>query len=580
MRYTLFDSILVRFSLHTGKKSEYISQKIRKSTENMGVKSEAKSSNIVTPVYLLYLIKSDHQEISNKRSRIQLLKITFMIIQVRGLTRWIFRNLAHSKLITVSEISNMSRTKLFFFLVRNRQIWMRAISPHIFYGKLTKNDYSKAKKVYLNDFLQYHKKFRIKNDSVYLLENSNRIKVKVYNNQFSSNFLGKFAQKNPRQLIDYLTRFDYPAAILNELKEEFPFLYDELTTKIVIRYEFLPNSDKSFDDIVFGYSSEEKTWIKLSNIEIWHQRFIMSHGKWLIPDVAMNPTRHFVGGQWQFVKSLKNESDRCIIRRPSGKKIEIKSGILLASRLDENWFHLIMDSLPRLYFMRKVPAKVPLIIRDDLPRTSRTFLEKFAGRELIEIPSESVVNVQSLYTVSARSVIFDSNLMKSDSIPAYSSGTILKVRNWIVNQSNLVLQQPKQGGKFFVSREAKHRNLQNQESLEKTFESQGFSIKKTNDSFFRRQISFFANADVVATPGGAMLANIIFMDSKSTIVILRSFRNDVKNIWRELAQIVGVNCIEIKGIPLYIGANKLRRVHSDFYVSHKRVLSKLSSLNP
>jgi hypothetical protein len=81
----------------------------------------------------------------------------------------------------------------------------------------------------------------------------------------------------------------------------------------------------------------------------------------------------------------------------------------------------------------------------------------------------------------------------------------------------------------------------------------------------------------VVAPGGAALANIIFMPG-SVVVVLRSRRNSDLGLWVKLAKAVGVNCIEVTGMPTYFGPGKLRRMHSDFYISSRKLRKVLASV--
>ena len=74
------------------------------------------------------------------------------------------------------------------------------------------------------------------------------------------------------------------------------------------------------------------------------------------------------------------------------------------------------------------------------------------------------------------------------------------------------------------------------------------------------------------------MANIIFMPEGSTVVVLRSWRNSDLGLWVKLADAMNVNCIEVTGVPTYFGPGKLRRMHSDFYISPRKLRKVLASV--
>ena len=132
--------------------------------------------------------------------------------------------------------------------------------------------------------------------------------------------------------------------------------------------------------------------------------------------------------------------------------------------------------------------------------------------------------------------------------------------------------------KIALSRMSTTRNVQNWVSLTPLIESFDFSIHDLNSNFFKSQIATFHQTRVILAPGGAALANIVFMQEESYVVVLRSWRNRDVSLWKKLAEAMNVNCVEIVGIPTYFGPGKLRRRHSDFYVSPRKLRRVLTSV--
>jgi hypothetical protein len=89
-------------------------------------------------------------------------------------------------------------------------------------------------------------------------------------------------------------------------------------------------------------------------------------------------------------------------------------------------------------------------------------------------------------------------------------------------------------------------------------------------------VRFFAEANTIVSPGGAVLANIIFMQRGSRVVSIRSWRGADVPLWKQLAEACEINHSEVIGIPSYFGSKPLLRAHSNFYVPLKRIKKELN----
>jgi capsular polysaccharide biosynthesis protein len=301
----------------------------------------------------------------------------------------------------------------------------------------------------------------------------------------------------------------------------------------------------------------------------------------IVIDSTMHPRQEFVAGQWQFVKSFEKTTNTCLIKRPTEKTRHLESAIFLIGRCDENWYHFIIDTVPRILFTTDIPSNVPLIIRADIPENFKLVLSSLTERDIIEIELEENVEVQTLYVVPGRSSAFDSQPPSGTSYVEFSPSVLNGIKALLVDPAiefDLNRQTNLYPGKIALSRSSTTRNVQNWFSLKSLIESFAFAIYDLDPDFFKNQIAAFARATIVVSPGGAAIANVIFMPLGSSIVVLRSYRNKDLRLWKKLASAMKVNCIEVTGIPTYFGPGKLRRMHSDFYISPRKLRRVLTSV--
>ena len=331
---------------------------------------------------------------------------------------------------------------------------------------------------------------------------------------------------------------------------------------------------ESTSDLQSGYQV-------LDDIQIWHQRFVISKKGLIVFDSTMHPRQEFVAGQWQFVKSFEKTTNTCLIKRPTEKTRHLESAIFLIGRCDENWYHFIIDTVPRFLFTNDIPSNVPLIIRADIPENFKLVLSSLTERDIIEIALEENLKVQTLYVVPGRSSAFDSQPPSGTSFVEFSPSVINRIKALLVDPAielDVNRHTYPYPEKIALSRSSTTRNVQNWFSLKSLIEGFGFAIHDLNPDFFKNQIAAFARAKIVVSPGGAAVANVIFMPLGSSIVVLRSYRNKDLRLWIKLASAMKVNCIEVTGIPTYFGPGKLRRMHSDFYISPRKLRKVLVSV--
>jgi capsular polysaccharide biosynthesis protein len=142
---------------------------------------------------------------------------------------------------------------------------------------------------------------------------------------------------------------------------------------------------------------------------------------------------------------------------------------------------------------------------------------------------------------------------------------IQKQREWILQSFPLKKSQV-YPVRIFLSRRASYRNLLNIEAVSRLLRRYEFQVVEPDESFYLNQARFFSEVNTVFSPGGAVLANIIFMQKGSKVVSIRSWRGTDVPLWKLLSYACEVNHSEVVGIPTYFGFKLLARQHSNFFV--------------
>lgn len=501
-------------------------------------------------------------------------RIIFYIFSIRALTRTlIFTTQAIPK---SNEIYELSRVKLAKQLLKNHKLVFANLVAHLSFDYLNFEEYSSRR---LLSPMHFGNKFlseRLINHHTYTIENIKRrkffLKFKSIDNG-SNPILDEFISWDLSIFIKFYKSNNLEAVAKLYLQNNYPLLFNEINKYVEIDYINHELSDFTFDDVykARGLNSYE---IILDG-EIWHQRFIFVENKIINFDATASPTQKFVAGNWPFsAGDRKNLGVQVILKAPD-VSVNLSEAIYLMGRCDENWYHFVLDTAPRLLFFEDIPPSVPILVRWDLPSTTKEFLKKLTPRKVIEVEPDETVKVSQLYVCPGRSTVFDYIPSKGVNWTEFSP-LVLKLFRHKVLDSLGVRSDCQSEPRITFERKSATRNILNWKAVHKILQDFSFQTLNFDLKFYREQVKIFHDAKFVVASGGAVLANIIFMKPGAKVLVLRSWRGNKINLWKELSESVNLKYFEVKGLPSYYGFNFLPRIHSDYYISLRKLRRILS----
>lgn len=502
------------------------------------------------------------------------IRIFRRILKTRGLLRWICFRLFQSE---IKKPYQISRINLTLQLLRN---WHKFRVKVLNRLQVTDLNLLHDFEIDTYEYTHPHSWMKFNLDTVYLLnEDGKQYYKKSLSNQIENN-----------SLLGQIIIWDSSIAI--KLIREVPILssthifldtlenYPEFKSQLESRKEFsireIEFSRSNFDELL--ELKNDRRVQTISNVEIWHQRFIIRDQDWFSCDITTSPFTKFVAGHWQFIDQISKSHSKVAIKIPARDSVlKFDQAIMLLGRADENWYHLVLDTLPRYLFMRDIEVSIPVLIRNDLPETSKDFLVKLISHNIVWVSPRDVVEVKKLYFVSARSTVFDSPPLEPLPEVSFSPNTIKVLRNFVLSKLSIE-SSSKHSHSIFLPREAKYRMISNQKQITHVLAKYKLRVVPVDQDFFLNQVGIFDAAKLVISPGGAILANMIFMKPGNTIVSIHSSRNLEMQLWRKLALACNLQFEEVIGIPVHYGLNRLARLHSNFYVSRRAIRRKLKGL--
>ena len=404
-------------------------------------------------------------------------------------------------------------------------------------------------------------------------KHSQSFKMKIEQHRDSKHsVIHDFVQWNSNLYIKFIKKYNLEQQI-DSLYTGYNLLFNESSKFRIINVLDHQMSNSTFDEIYEKNGLNH--YVIILNAEIWHQRFIFTQNVMINLDATASPSLAFVAGNWPFIWKVKGNPSKYKIVSPYGSPLRIKEAIYLIGRVDENWYHFLLDTAPRMLFLDNVPMSVPVLIRNDIPQTFKDLLRAITTRKMIEIDAADFVEVEVLYVLPGRSTASDSRLPKGANWVEFSPVVLNLFRNKVLESMSI---GPNQALKRRISfnRKSTVRNVINWGKIRQELDHFSFDDISFDSKFFRSQVQIFSNSNVVVSPGGAVLANIIFMDPGSKVFALTSFRGQNVELWRKLSESLDLKYVSVKGIPTYWGFRHLRKLHSNFYISPRKLRRILS----
>lgn len=305
---------------------------------------------------------------------------------------------------------------------------------------------------------------------------------------------------------------------------------------------------------------------------------IVSHNDTILYDELALTDRDRYTNKSPVVKFISD--DFIVIEKNASLLRHIKKGIHFTKDHSSNYFHWLVECLPRLLLVNQLPElnNVPLLVDENISlqqREALNFLNE-DNREIITIRYKKSHFVEKLFYPSQLSVIHDN--MKSpvqhNKDVYYSPLAVNFVRNFFLQK----LKVSHESGlrKLYVSRNnAQYRKLINAEEIEELMLSQGFEIIFPERLTFAGQVKLFSQAKMVVGQTGAGMANLLFVPKDCQVLIFSSDDKQTNlHIFNALCDQIGVDA------KFLIGKTASHcegySMHSDFTVDTKLLMNYLS----
>ena len=215
----------------------------------------------------------------------------------------------------------------------------------------------------------------------------------------------------------------------------------------------------------------------------------------------------------------------------------IKNSFLLGSNPADNFFSNLIFFLPRIFFNNE--KKIHLVIHRNLSNKFRNLIKFICELREIDV-SFSFVD-DGFYK------------FESCSIPQFLDiNTSINVLKFFIDKILINISVKKFRPKIYIRRDnANYRKILNEADLIEKLRKQDFEIINPQHFEIIEQMKIFSNAELIMSPHGSNLSNIIFCKKGTKVIeISPDFTNDyeknIANRYKNLSEIVNLNFKNIK----------------------------------
>jgi len=260
---------------------------------------------------------------------------------------------------------------------------------------------------------------------------------------------------------------------------------------------------------------------------------------------------------------------------------KLKSGIVISCDHDNNYFHWLVECLPKLLFVDicKNYYSYPLLIPSGLHENLKMALYRLNinNHPIICLDPGTAYHVNHMIFPSALSRVIDRYMGQA----VFGTDIVLS-QKWVSKVGDLLRKNEpsnkKPWRKLYLTRRKGARALGNQMEIELVLTENGFEIIELDDASLDYQIELFSQASVIVAPTGAALTNMLLCQLGTKVIIFMS-NHETTNFyfWSNLGRIAKVDVKIIVGERLFNLTNYWS-VHDDYSIDPETLRKEIENI--
>lgn len=250
-----------------------------------------------------------------------------------------------------------------------------------------------------------------------------------------------------------------------------------------------------------------------------------------------------------------------------GGAIKVQKGIAITGVSDTNYYHWLIEIIPQIFLIEQLsePLKsFPILISEkikEIPSIYEVFNNLLIENEIIFLKSNQKYIISKLVVFTSPNLML-THLKETNFSPVESSYVNAKslwllrenVLGWLKTNEQLTCNTPKY---IFLARRGIIRKY-NQDEVAQLLHSFDFSIIFLEDLSFSEQVSYIQGADIIISPSGAGLANLVFAKEGTQVLYWAALSNGNASCFSNLARAMN---IDLDCIGYNVSSNSTRETY-------------------
>ena len=226
-----------------------------------------------------------------------------------------------------------------------------------------------------------------------------------------------------------------------------------------------------------------------------------------------------------FKGSIANNSSYILCHKNKYDKAKLNKIIYLSGSYDNNWYHWLIEILPKLYLIKKYinDYKTYDLVISESVFASKTHMESL---KLIA-KNDKIVLIKPGVFYKAKEILYVETPANSDFETKKPLKYVLKNGNFYAEvlksyklfMEKQILRSEKKFGKYIYLYRNQNTRKFNQNEIINLIRLYGFEVVDTAKLSFSDQVNLFKHAEIILGASGAAWTNIIFSSSKTKALI-------------------------------------------------------------
>lgn len=258
---------------------------------------------------------------------------------------------------------------------------------------------------------------------------------------------------------------------------------------------------------------------------------------------------------------------------PETEPYKLALAMSILEGASSNFAHFLLVCLPQISMLKTTQyADIPILVDANTHiNFYRLIYMIHPSANLIRVPLDVSVEVKNLIYITPISE-FPFETDKTHNSCNFSSGGLKALlADFELADPRNIIKRPGMN-KYFLKRGSYYRNILNENEVESALLKEGYLILNPSELSVQQQINIYREADIIISPSGATLANLIHCKKTAKIHILYS-NSDLLDLsmWVNLSNATSKACILVHTFP----ARDRNYMHSDFTVNVEDLIACL-----